>query len=422
MTQHDAALDTLDGFSLQSLVDQAIKRSAKELKPLAVKSTLIRPAASASPSSAASSSSPLARHGQGLSFLLSLMDDALFQEKEGKKPVASSTGVSDAVRNPFDAFAPGRVPRSMTIGSIFGTHDVTLNKFPVRHGHMVIYTRDFVPHDGPLSAADLGSLYLLVRRMGGLGFFNSGPLSGSSQPRRHTQFIPLKTLASAYHAAIGLPEDYKAEGGVRPASPIPLDQLIGAYRAQSNWRVGRYEEPFRIPSLPFDHAVVTLGGDVFNMDISVVADHLLKVYTNACRAADVLLFDPLDLDKDVTASHEFLPDTTLKTRDHNVLLTREWMFVVPRKAAKAGPAGCAPLNALSYAGLLLIKGTDGADFVNRELVQYDGADTNATAVNASPCAVSTVPESAAAAGAVRGKEDFATKLLRILAEGAGEAE
>ena len=49
--------------------------------------------------------------------------------------------------------------------------------------------------------------------------------------------------------------------------------------------------------------------------------------------------------------------------DHNVLLTSRYMLVVPRRAANAGGV---PLNALGFAGLLLLRGSVEAALRGRD--------------------------------------------------------
>ena len=78
-----------------------------------------------------------------------------------------------------------------------GSHRVVLNKFPVFHDHLLLVTPTFVPQDSPLEEADLGALLAAMAAGPALGFYNSGPRSGASQPHRHLQLVRLDAGAFA---------------------------------------------------------------------------------------------------------------------------------------------------------------------------------------------------------------------------------
>ncbi|RYG45004.1 hypothetical protein EON67_11100, partial [archaeon] len=106
--------------------------------------------------------------------------------------------------------------------------------------------------------------------MGGLGFYNCGPASGASQPRRHMQFIPYAALHSAL------------TGHVRLASleaSVPIDAAIAYARARQGYSA-LPAQPFQLSVLPFPHAVCMVGGDVLARTEDGAADLLHQCYRN----------------------------------------------------------------------------------------------------------------------------------------------
>lgn len=84
-----------------------------------------------------------------------------------------------------------------------GTHawqPTTLTVKPLSQA--VLVTKAFVPQSGTLSVEDIAAMWHCVRELDAIGFYNSGPESGASQPRRHMQLIPMDSLVEA-HADLG---------------------------------------------------------------------------------------------------------------------------------------------------------------------------------------------------------------------------
>lgn len=63
-----------------------------------------------------------------------------------------------------------------------------LNKFCVTPRHFLLVTKDFKPQTSPLSPLELIAAWQIVKQLGArekhLAFFNSGELSGASQPHK----------------------------------------------------------------------------------------------------------------------------------------------------------------------------------------------------------------------------------------------
>lgn len=97
----------------------------------------------------------------------------------GKKPIAQPSGT-----NPFLPYEP-----SMYVAQAGPAHVCLLNKFPVLSPHLLICSKDFVPQSAPLTLADFQAWLLGFTCADVLGFYNSGPTAGASQPHRHMQLV-----------------------------------------------------------------------------------------------------------------------------------------------------------------------------------------------------------------------------------------
>ena len=126
--------------------------------------------------------------------------------------------------NPFAAPEP-----ALVVADAGPAHRCLLNKYPVLSRHLLIITRAFEPQERLLTAADLAAVWPWMIALGGLTFYNGGPVAGASQGHKHLQVIPLPLLpgevgvpiferAGAFERA-GLPfRHVSAVPGARPAS------------------------------------------------------------------------------------------------------------------------------------------------------------------------------------------------------------
>ena len=168
-----------------------------------------------------------------------------------------------------------------------------LNKFNVMEHHMLLVTRQYEEQTGALDEVDFDAFATCLSDIDGLAFYNSGPVSGASQPHRHMQLVP-----------------------------FPLAKLDGQVLARD------------MEDLPF-----------------------------RCVRSRVAL-DPVPL---TTLYREMLRELGLaqSTPDpHNLLMTRDWMCVVPRSREHFHSIS---VNGLGYAGSLFAR-----DERERQLVRTDG--------------------------------------------------
>ena len=287
---------------------------------------------------ASTSTLPTSAFG-GAPFLVSAIDGAAARSKGARPPSARRV----------DAFAPPLEPRTHVAALACGggeapSHDVVLNKFPVSTPHVVIVAREFAPQTDPLTPPDVLALWTCLGAFGGVGFYNCGVRSGASQVRRHTQVLSRAALEARAREIVGaLPPG--APAPLVSGALLPIDVAIAAHRAARGWSMPA-GEPFTLQGFAFPHAVVLLGGDLDTMPFAAAAARVHSLYTSALA---LLKAGGVRRPPDEGGSES---DDDGAAQPHNVLLTREWLLVVPRTRERTLTTG-ASVNALAFAGLLL---------------------------------------------------------------------
>jgi sulfate adenylyltransferase (ADP) / ATP adenylyltransferase len=204
----------------------------------------------------------------------------------------------DPTFNPFLPYDP-----NLFVTNLSPTHLVLLNKFNVMDHHILIVTREFASQDSLLNRSDFQALALGLSEIDGLGFYNGGQIAGSSQRHKHLQIVPLP---------------FSPDG-----SPLPLEPIIKETVGHNN------------PKLPYRHAIALFKVLDFSQPLAV-ADHLLAHYQD--------LLVTLNLIEKLAATEPL--------GAYNLLVTRQWMCVVPR--SQESFAGIA-VNSLGFTGALLVK-------------------------------------------------------------------
>jgi ATP adenylyltransferase len=196
--------------------------------------------------------------------------------------------------NPFLPYDP-----DLYVGDLSPTHGALLNKYNAVEHHLLMITRAFEAQESPLTPADFAAAWLTLQAIDGLVFYNSGPLAGASQRHKHLQLVPFPLMAS---------------GPIFPLAPW-LEPGLSAppYQALS------------LATLTFQHAFIPLGPNP-------TAEHLHPAYTQALQQLHL-----------ATASG---------LRPYNLLLTRQWLLLIPRSQASFQGI---EVNALGFAGALLVR-------------------------------------------------------------------
>lgn len=195
------------------------------------------------------------------------------------------------------------------VAQLTETHSLVLNKFNITPHHVIVITDSFEEQEIPLSVEDFEATWMVVcgmgdARLGGMAFFNRGPLSGASQPHKHIQCVPLPIATGS-----------DGKGLEAPFEPI-IREALGAQGAADREQVGS------VDALPFVHAVRYVGAAtprILHQTYNALLDHL----------------------------EERLRGRWTREDSYNLLLTREYMMVIPRRAEFALSVGA---NAMGFAG------------------------------------------------------------------------
>lgn len=213
----------------------------------------------------------------------------------------------------FNPFLPYETDLFVT--DLSASHLCLLNKFNVLDYHLLIVTRTFIAQETWLDLADFTALALCMAEIDGLGFYNAGRVAGASQRHKHLQLVPLP---------------------LAPTGPqLPIEPVLATARYQAGIGV--------VPVLPFQHALIRWAPSSFT--ISVVATALREAY----QAALAVLA---------------LPCEQATTAPYNLLITRDWLLLVPRRQERWEDLS---VNALGFAGALLAR-----DVAQRERLRAGG--------------------------------------------------
>ncbi|KAL2163988.1 hypothetical protein VTH06DRAFT_3201 [Thermothelomyces fergusii] len=120
------------------------------------------------------------------------------------EPSASGGQEQQPQKKPFfDPF--DNPPKAMLITPLDPAHNLVLNKFAIVPEHFILATRAFKEQTDLLERDDLEVAYACIEAYHNSSegndsgselyvFFNSGPASGSSQPHRHVQLVPVRRM------------------------------------------------------------------------------------------------------------------------------------------------------------------------------------------------------------------------------------
>jgi ATP adenylyltransferase len=238
----------------------------------------------------------------GVRFLLRVASNLRRKAALHTKPRATSGA------GRFNPFLPPEP--ELLLGDISPNHRAVLNKFNVMEHHLLLVTRAFEHQECLLNPGDFAALGACLGAYPSLGFYNGGAVAGASQPHKHLQLVPLPL------------------GGGELATPVqPL--LDGA---PSGCAIGR------VPGLGYAHAFCRLEPGFW--------EHPERAAPAACERYRALL-DALGVEA-LTNGAE-----ARQSAPYNLLMTRDWMLLVPRLREHAESIS---INALGFAGSLFVKG------------------------------------------------------------------
>jgi sulfate adenylyltransferase (ADP) / ATP adenylyltransferase len=194
----------------------------------------------------------------------------------------------------FNPFLPYEADLFVT--NISPTHVCILNKFNVVDYHLLIITRAFESQESLLTLEDFTATGACLEEFEGLVFYNGGKLAGASQPHKHLQIVHFSE------------------------TDIPISPLLKAAKLET--AIGT------IPEFPFIHAFT-------NLDIGESAEITLEKYHTLLQTVGIKALE-----------------NNMQSGAYNLLMTREWMLIVPRQYDEFETIS---VNSLGFAGALLVK-------------------------------------------------------------------
>jgi ATP adenylyltransferase len=177
--------------------------------------------------------------------------------------------------------------------------------------HLLIVTREFEHQESLLNVRDFEAMWTCLREFEGLAFYNSGIMSGASQPHKHLQQVPLPL------------------GGCAECTPI--DSLVAD--ASFDGQTGT------LPAFNFCHVLSHFP-------------HLNEV-------------EPLDAARETEQIYLSMLETVDNVQTpgpYNLLATRDWMLLVPRSAEHYESIS---VNALGFAGSLLARDESELELIRK---------------------------------------------------------
>ncbi|UBF26713.1 phosphorylase [Kovacikia minuta CCNUW1] len=245
----------------------------------------------------------------GVSFFVRIADLAL---KDQDRKRQDAFAVSGKEQNPFLPY-----DENLFVTDISDTHVCLLNKFNVVDYHLLIITRAFEEQESLLTLPDFEAMWACLNEVEGLVFYNSGEPAGASQRHKHLQLVPFPL----------------APGVLK----IPLEPVLETARSPNSVET--------IPIFPFKHALIWFASPPPESPLRS-AKLTLDNYYRLLHAVD--LHPPGDI------SPSWQPSP------YNLLITREWMLMVPRSQSHFEGI---PVNSLGFVGALLVRNQPQLQFL-----------------------------------------------------------
>lgn len=236
-------------------------------------------------------------HG-GVMFFVRILS-SLARKEEARKRQEKETRAGKKV-NPFLPYE-----EDLFVADISETHVALLNKFNVVEHHLLIVTREFEDQEMLLTLKDFEALLACMAEYNSLGFYNGGETAGASQRHKHLQMVPLP---------------------LAPEGPsVPVAPLLEAAEFHGDFGT--------VPGFPFQHFFARMKTGILQRP-----EEAFAIYIQMIRRAG------LESAGGINGKRQSGP--------YCLLVTREWMFLVPRSREFFDSIS---INSLGFAGALLVR-------------------------------------------------------------------
>ncbi|WP_286239488.1 DUF4922 domain-containing protein [Neptuniibacter halophilus] len=206
---------------------------------------------------------------------------------------------------------------ALYISTVGPRHKLLLNKFNVLDQHLLLVTQDFEAQQRVLNLDDFRALQRCMQQADCLAFYNNGPTAGASQTHKHLQLIRMPA---------------------EPCELIPFQPQLQQFNDQV---------PRKLDALPFCHAGLALPAELFDPEYTPAEDAAVQLHN---------LYDRLRMTLEIEAINDEI------SQPYNLLLTREWMLLVPRTQEAIDNLS---LNALAFVGSILVRDSEQAQRVKQ---------------------------------------------------------
>ncbi|AFZ47206.1 ATP adenylyltransferase [Cyanobacterium stanieri PCC 7202] len=246
---------------------------------------------------------------QNINFIVRILDN--IQRKENAKKKQKKKQKSTEY-NPFLPYE-----EKLYVDDLGDSHVCILNKYNVVNNHVLIITKDFEPQENLLNINDLEAFWMVLKQVSGLGFYNAGAVAGASQPHKHLQVIPFPLAPNS--------------------QGFPMENLVLNYRSKL-----RDGEVVTVDELPYLQAIAFTG----NMEKSA------KESAKITKELYHQMLEYLSIENDGKTSRG----------NYNLLVTKQWMMMIPRTQPKAESIS---INSLGFAGALLVKNEEQLEIIKQ---------------------------------------------------------
>ena len=248
----------------------------------------------------------------GVNFLVRILTNLIRKDKAKKK--------QDKNFNPFLPYE-----EDLFVEDISDTHVCILNKFNVVENHLLIITRNFEEQESLLTREDFSAMFSVLSEIDGLAFYNGGKLAGASQRHKHLQIVPLPLTNNGR---------------------IPIESLF--INTNSTIKVDSQlnQDINQVNGLPFLHGFVRWNDCFKKFSLKSPLESSTLAWEYYCQTLQKLN----------------LLNEGNKIGAYNLLVTREWIFIVPRKAEKFENIS---VNSLGFSGCLLVRDRQQMDLLKQ---------------------------------------------------------